>query len=379
MSPHRDTRAIAGPRLGCAGFTLVELVISSALLTVLLLAGAATASLVRRAGMSAVGDSSLALSRALTDLRRDIECSTRVNSFARRSISLTVPDRNANGTTESITYSWSGVEGAPLMRSVNGGAAVAIVPSMRSFDLAAETTTVTVLSADQPIAPATQTVATCSTSSGLGTVQVSSSRWVGVTFMPSLPAGTTSWTLSGVRLSLRRHGTADSVVSVQIRSTNGQNPTSTVLASVNINESSLGASYAWVDCPIPALSNLSPASPLAIVIQPVSGTNCAEWQFTGSGGSLNPNHAMWQSTNSGSSWSKLSSQEPLFVITGAPSASAPATEPAAAVRVVRCNAEAIRGVAMAFETEVRTLSASGSIALEAEPLTLGGEEDVSQR
>lgn len=360
------------------GFTLVELIISSALLTVLLLAGAATASLVRRAGMSAVGDSSLALSRALTDLRRDIECSTQVSAVSARDITLIVPDRTGDSNPETITYSWSGIEGAPLLRTVNSGAAASIVPSMRSFALAAETTNVTVTSADQPVAPSSQTVASCNTSSGTNTIMVTSNRWVGVAFAPSLPAGTTSWTLNSVRLSLKRCGTADSTFAVQIRTTNAQTPTSTVLASVTINESSLGTGYANVDCTI-SLSGLSPTAPLAIVLQPISGINCAEWQYTASGSAINAADAMWQSTNSGSSWTRLSSQEPLFTVTGTPSASAPATESVPAVRVVRCSAEAIRGVAMAFETEARTLSASGSISLEATPIATGGPEDVTAR
>lgn len=367
------------PAASRAAFTLVELIISSALLTVLLLAGAATASLVRRAGMSAVGDSSLALSRALTDLRRDIECSTKVSAVSARSITLIVPDRTGDSNPDTITYSWSGTEGAPLLRTVNSGAAATVVPSMRSFALTAETTNVTVTSADQPVAPSSQTVASCNTSSGTNTIMVTSTRWVGVAFAPSLPTGTTSWTLNSVRLSLRRCGTADSTFAVQIRTTNAQTPTSSVLASVTINESSLGTSYANVDCTFPSLSGLSPTAPLAIVLQPISGINCAEWQFTSSGGAINAADAMWQSTSSGSSWTRLPTQEPLFTVTGTPSASAPATESVPAVRVVRCSAEAIRGVAMAFETEARTLSASGTISLEAAPVATGGPEDVTAR
>jgi prepilin-type N-terminal cleavage/methylation domain-containing protein len=358
------------------GFTLVELIISSALLTVLLLAGAATASLVRRAGMSAVGDSSIALSRALTDLRRDIECSTQVSAVSARSITLIVPDRTGDLNPETITYSWSGADGAPLLRTVNAGIAAAVVPSMRSFDLAAETTNVTVTSADQPIAPSSQTVASCSTSSGTNAIKVSNNDWIGVSFTPTLPAGTTSWTLNSVRLSLRRNGSADSTFAVQVRTTNAQAPTSTVLASVTIDESSLGPSLANVDCTFTPLSGLSPTAPLAIVLQPLSGNNCAEWQFT-AGGGVNNADAMWRSTKSGSSWTQMPTQEPIFTVTGTPSASAPVTETVPAVRVVRCSAEAIRGVAMAFETEARTLSASGTISLGATPIVAGGTGNLA--
>jgi hypothetical protein len=347
-------------------FTLVELVISSALLTVLLLAGAATASLVRRAGMSPVGDSSLALANAMSELRRDIECATSVGPVSDHAVAITVPDRTGDGSAESITYSWSGVAGAPLTRTVNGGPVTVLVASMQAFSLDTDTTTITVQSPDQPLAPAAQTVGSCVTSSGFSTIQCNSTRWVAVAFPPSLPAGTTSWTLNSVRLSLRRNGTADSTFAVQVRTTNGQTPTSTVLGSVTVNESSLGTSYAYHDYTFSGISGLSPSAPLAIVLQPISGTNFAEWQFTGSGGAINAADAMFQSTNSGSSWSQLSGQEPLFIVTGTPSASAAATEPMEVVRVVRITAEALRGVRTAFEIEARGFASASRTTTVAE-------------
>lgn len=345
------------------GFTLVELVISSALLTVLLLAGAATASLVRRAGMSQVGDSSLALAKAMNELRRDIECATSVGPVSSRGVSMTVPDRTGDGNAETISYSWSGIAATPLTRSVNGGAAVSIVATVQSFAVDSDTTTITVPSADLPIAPAAQTVASCIASSGLNTIQCASTRWVAVAFPPSLPVGTTSWTLNSVRLSLRRNGTADSTFAVQVRSTNGQAPTSTVLASVTVSESTLGTSFTYYDYTFTGLSGLSPTAPLAIVLQPISGTNVAEWQFTGSGGAVNPGDAMYQSSNAGTSWTLLSGQEPLFSVTGTPSASAPEKVATEVVRIVRVSAEAIRGVSAAFEVEARGFGAATGSAM----------------
>jgi hypothetical protein len=346
-------------------FTLVELVLSSALLTVLLLAGAATASLVRRAGMSPVGDSSLALANAMTEFRRDIEFATSVGPVSDHAIAMTVPDRTGNGSAESIAYSWSGTPGAPLTRTVNGGPATVLVASMHSFSLDTDTTTIMVQSKDQPLAPAAQTVGSCVTSSGLSTIQCNSTRWVAVAFPPSLPVGTTSWTLNSVRLSLRRNGTADSTFAVQVRTTNGQTPTSTVLGSVTVNESSLGTSYAYHDYTFTGISGLSPIAPLAIVLQPISGGNFAQWQFTGSGDAVNAAYAMFQSTNSGASWSQLAAQEPLFIVSGTPSASVAATEPMEVVRVVRITAESIRGVRAAFEIEARGFaSASGTMMVE---------------
>jgi hypothetical protein len=75
---------------------------------------------------------------------------------------------------------------------------------------------------------------------------------------------------------------------------------------------------------------------------------------------------MFQSTNSGSSWSQLSGQEPLFIVTGTPSASAAATEPMEVVRVVRITAEALRGVRTAFEIEARGFASASRTTTVAE-------------
>lgn len=343
------------------GFTLVELVISSALLTVLLLAGAATASLVRRAGLSSVGESTLSLATAMHELRRDIESATSVGVSNSRGVAVVVPDRNGDSIAETIAYSWAGFAGAPLVRRVNGGTSATLVKSMQEFTVDADTTTITVASADQSLAPSSQTVASCLTSSSLNAIQCNTTRWVAVSFPPTLPDGTTSWTLNSVRLSLRRNGTADSTFAVQIRTTNGLVPTSTVLGSVTVSESSLGTGFATHEYTFTGITGLSPTAPIAIVLQPVSGTNVAQWQFTSSGEAVNPADAMHQSTNGGTSWTQLSGQEPLFSVTGTPSASAPQTEAIDVIRFVRVSAEAARGVHSAFEVEARGFLSATSV------------------
>ncbi len=345
------------------GFTLVELLISSALLTVLLLAGAATASLVRRAGMSQVGDSSLALALAMHALRRDIECATSVGPVSSLGVSMKVPDRTGDGNVDTIAYTWSGVAGAPLTRSINGGTPTAIVATLQSFAANADLTTLSVPSDDQPIPPSSQTVGSCIASSNLNAIPCSSNLWIAVAFSPSLPVDTKSWTLNSVRLSLCRNGPPDGTFAVQIRPTNGQVPTSTVLASITVSESSLGTSFADFTYSFTGLSGLSPTSPLAIVLLPISGNNVAKWRFTTSNAAVKPGDAMYQSSNSGSSWTLKPQQEPLFSVTGTPSASSPVTVSAQVVRIVRVSAEAIRGVTAAFEVEARGYGAASGSAM----------------
>src|SRR5262245_33250835 len=53
-----------------------------------------------------------------------------------RILEFVVADRNADGTAEKIRYEWSGTVGDPLRKTINGGTAVDILPSVKSFGIA---------------------------------------------------------------------------------------------------------------------------------------------------------------------------------------------------------------------------------------------------
>ena len=48
-------------------------------------------------------------------------------------LEFVVADRNSDGTAEKIRYEWSGTAGAPLVKTVNGGTGVNVLPSVNSF------------------------------------------------------------------------------------------------------------------------------------------------------------------------------------------------------------------------------------------------------
>ncbi len=121
---------------GTPGFTLVELVTAMAVSSVLFLTlGSAVFIAVR--SVPKKNDplvSSVIAAQVLDQLAAELETAINVTDFTARTITFTVADRNADGRTERIAYSWSGVAGDPLVRTYNGSAWTAL-DSVTTFNL----------------------------------------------------------------------------------------------------------------------------------------------------------------------------------------------------------------------------------------------------
>jgi hypothetical protein len=121
-----------------AAFTLVEMVtalVSASILT----AGLASTMFVALRASNPANTPAASMLQALNgmaDMAADLQYALTVTEYTANAITVTVPDRtDANTTPETIRYAWSGVAGAAVTRSYNGGAAVNVVPSVQSFTL----------------------------------------------------------------------------------------------------------------------------------------------------------------------------------------------------------------------------------------------------
>ena len=141
-----NSSRVSGGRL-CRGFTLLELVVSVAVASVLVVGLSASVVLAMRAGDSSVGpfSSSHSGAQAVLDLTRDLQDAISVNdtSCTAKSVAFTVPDRTGDGIDETISYSWSGTSGDPLLRTMNGGTAEMIAANITSLEFTHLTRTVT--------------------------------------------------------------------------------------------------------------------------------------------------------------------------------------------------------------------------------------------
>jgi prepilin-type N-terminal cleavage/methylation domain-containing protein len=118
-------------------FTLVELVLSMAVMTVLL-GGLASAMILasravpdRKSTLAAAMDGSYAADQLAAELFV-------AKSFSVRSataVKFTLDDRNADGVDDTIRYEWSGTAGAPLTRKYNLAATVTVLSDVNEFVL----------------------------------------------------------------------------------------------------------------------------------------------------------------------------------------------------------------------------------------------------
>ncbi len=128
-------RSLSGrPPRSRQGFTLIELSISAAAASVLMLGLAASIFL----GAQALSGTDLLDERAeaaqvqqemLADLSQARQFTTRTATSA----TFTVPDRDADGDNETITWAWSGAPANELQYTFNGGPTVPLLTDVQNF------------------------------------------------------------------------------------------------------------------------------------------------------------------------------------------------------------------------------------------------------
>jgi hypothetical protein len=177
-------------------------------------------------------------------------------------VTLTVPARNGDTSPETIVYSWAGA-GQPLMRQFNNSTAVSIADNVQNFSIG--------LSPEMLLMDHDSSVSVPNTN--VKVFALSNTIWVGQYFRPTLPSGTTAWSINHVKAQLQRNGTATGNVSVAIYAASAsQLPTGSALASGSVDISTVSSSAStWVNVPLSGLTNLSPSVGYCLVIGTSSG------------------------------------------------------------------------------------------------------------
>jgi len=138
---HRNRKRAAVCR---NGFTLMELLVSSAILSVLLLATGSSIMLVAHGVPDGRSRTSKMLNAAstLNLLASDLAQATACLEMNPSDIAFTVPDQNGDGLPEIIIYTWSNFPDEPLIRVVNGWPSY-VLTSINAFELTYDLRTVT--------------------------------------------------------------------------------------------------------------------------------------------------------------------------------------------------------------------------------------------
>jgi prepilin-type N-terminal cleavage/methylation domain-containing protein len=299
------------------GFTLIEMVTSLLMLAILLVA--VEASLV--ASTKAIPDKKSltgAISTGASAANRlsgELAYALTVTEMGASAITFTVPDRNGDGTPETIRYAWSGIAGDPLTRQYNGAAAGSIVASIQDFQLQYDKTS----QSYYPTIEGAETLVFSYTNTLLAqNVDVSATSYPGEYFVPSLPNGTISWRVTRVKLRAHDNSSPDGIAQVQLRTaTPAGTPTNRVLDQATMVENTLGSSATWVEYAFSANSGLDPNAGFCIVIPYVSGSgDCGQVQKNTL--SLFSSSIFIKSLTTGNSWNTSGLDSLLLYVYGKP-------------------------------------------------------------
>lgn len=120
------------------GFSFIELIVSLAAATALVVGLASTMGVALR---SADPDGTPAANtvaglKLLSELAGEIAYATAITEKTALAVTATIPDRNdADSSSDAVRYSWSGTPGEPLERRYNSGTAATALANVHDFSV----------------------------------------------------------------------------------------------------------------------------------------------------------------------------------------------------------------------------------------------------
>jgi prepilin-type N-terminal cleavage/methylation domain-containing protein len=303
------------------GFTLIEAVVSMAIIAIVLLACGSVLVLAARvmtasaSGTAAQADAGQAVA---TQIATDLRLATAFTERTSTAVTFTVPDRNGDGQPETIRYAWYGAGGgnitinsvvygiAPntLIRQFNGGPPATLAERVQAFSFNYLVRTI-----GQPTqSPASESPdQNLLTHSGLSlnvkAYALKSTNWPAEYVQVAFPANTVSWKINHVKLQIARasaNATGTLVLEVH-GADSAHKPTSTVLGAASVDMTTIATTKTTVDLMLsPAAVIPDPAQGVVLVVK-TTASNPANVYYD----SLSTDFSIgyMTTTNSGGSWS----------------------------------------------------------------------------
>ncbi len=295
----RRPRPVAAIR---RAFTLAELAVSLAVSSILIVgAGAVLTTTMKQVDRGRDANATRrSLSRTLDAITADCAVATAIDRSSPYKLILTVPDRTGDNTPETISYVWSNQRNGTITRTFNAESSI-IATGIDSF-------TFTTNIRPAPVISTTSIQSLYSYDpNNSQSKDFDDTTLFAAAFQASAPSGTTSWSITSVKLRIGQSGGTAGTFVIELRNTVNNAPGNTVLASTTVAESTLSDSEAsWVSLPLTA-TNLSPGVILCVVVRSQSGSG----NIAGSLGIKTSGNAAgqitWISTTRGSTWSSPSS------------------------------------------------------------------------
>jgi prepilin-type N-terminal cleavage/methylation domain-containing protein len=306
-----------GPAASRLGFSLMELVVSMAVISVLLVSLGSAIVVTSRAmpaPSSPGGGAEFKRAAALDQMCAELRCATAFTEIGATSVAFSVPDRDKDATEEKIRYAWTGVSGAPLTREYNGGAKVAVADDLASFALAylkdkhttSTTGTTTWDSGEVQLAAFSAWSGITPTQS---TTALSTTTWAAEAFtinLVTLPADTTKLAITRVSLRMRKPagGTQGATIGIYPpsaagASTPGASPYGT---PYSIPAANMATVLGWVDATFTDVVFGDYKTQDFVIVVKGIGAGSATIQYLNSALAPLDSPVYRYTTNSGSSW-----------------------------------------------------------------------------
>jgi len=323
ISPKRQSKR--GGRLARRGFTLIEMVVTVAVLSVIMFGVGSAMIIAGRAMPDAANPAAAAITagRALEQIATELQYAVAIIDSNATTIEFTVADRNNDDVPETIRYEWSGTPGDPLTRQYNAGSVVEIISSVQDFALSYDLETISseVTAVDES---AETVLIEHSSTQNLVDYAVNSSASYGQYFFPSLPADAVTWKVTRVQFFAKTSGAAKGESKVQLQlATGAHGPSGTVLEEMTLLESTLGNSYLVQELSCSNAAGLAPTQGLCFLVEWVTDKDACDLQGQSAGVTTADSHLL-QSTDQGASWSSVTNQSLLYQVFG--TVTAPVTQ-----------------------------------------------------
>jgi len=126
-----------------AAFSLIELVTALAISSIIMAALGSAVVVASAALPTARVEAEAAMESALDRMILEASEAELIKAAGSGVLTFVVPDRNADGQTEHISYTWDGSAGSPIRRTYNKGASEILVAAADSFTATTETSSYT--------------------------------------------------------------------------------------------------------------------------------------------------------------------------------------------------------------------------------------------
>jgi prepilin-type N-terminal cleavage/methylation domain-containing protein len=298
------------------GFTLIEMVVTVAILSVIMLGMGSAMIIATRALPEAENPAAAAIAAgsAAERLATELQYAVSINDSNATAIEFTVADRDDDDVAETIRYEWSGTPGDPLTRQYNGATAYEVLADVSQFELSYDLKTASV-ETQSPTESAETSLSSYSVGTDLGDYDVTSTGWYAQYFLPSLPADAISWRVTRVQFRACKSGGSTGESRVQLQSAATGLPSGTVLEEKTFLESTLTSSYTAREFCFSTVTDLSPDEGLCLVFKWIADSTACTIEGQTSGAAPADGYLL-TSADGGGSWSLQSGQSLLYAVYG---------------------------------------------------------------